>query len=184
MAIVTTQELANYLGGWKYTSVQELDAQAILDGVQSELERYINRPLQMRRVVEAAQGTALGFVHLAVTPIVAVHGIYRANTDGAQGELITSLPRDFFQRGSNFLKVGICGRVYVDYTGGVNGDIDPGVKLAIKRVAAREFMYKHNDGVALDNTEGRKSEDPVPQPKGWTDEELKRFDRMRRRTIA
>lgn len=185
MAVVTTRELSNYMSGWRYTTVQEIDAQAILDGVQSELELYLNRPLQMRRLVEDVTTDFRGYAYLKVTPITAVHGLYRTDREGQQGELITSLPSNFFRRGANYLITGSANsRLIVDYTGGVNADINPGVKLAIKRVAAREFAYKHDDAVTLDNTEGRPSEDPTPVPKGWTDEELKKFDRLRRRVIV
>ena len=68
--------------------------------------------------------------------------------------------------------------------GGINGDQHPGIKLAILRVAAREFMYNHSNATTLVNTEGRKPEDPPPVPKGWREEELAQFDRMRRRTAV
>ena len=184
MSVVTVNELANYMGGWKFTPIQRQDAEAILDGVQSELERYINRPLQMRRVVEVVDVDRYGIAYVKITPIVAVHGIYRNDriTHGP-GEPYSTVPSNYFRPGSNYLALGGFGRVHIDYTGGVNADLDPGVKLAIKRVAAREFLYKHDDSVTLANTEARPPEDADPQPKGWSEEELKKFDRMRRRVV-
>ena len=185
MAVVTTRELSNYMSGWRYTGVQELDAQSILDGVQSELELYLNRPLQMRRTIEDVTTDYRGYAYMKVTPITAVHGVYETDRDGLQSDLITTLPSNFFRRGANYLVTGRANcRIVVDYTGGQNADLHPGVKLAIKRVAAREFGFKHDDAVTLDNTEGRPAEDPTPVPKGWTEEELKKFDRMRRRVIV
>lgn len=186
MAVVTTDEFAAYMGGWKYTGIQEQTAQQILDGTQSELERHLNRPLQMRRVLELAQPDMDGRHYFAVTPIVGVHGIYRVHPDtGLKGEAVTELSSLRWQRGSNFLFYGGYGsQYYVDYTGGINADVNPGVKLAIMRVAAREFGYKFDETVTVSNTEGRPPEDgPSPQPKGWTADEVKAFDRLRRRVV-
>jgi hypothetical protein len=184
MSVVTTFELSNYLGGRKFTDVQEADAQAILDGVQSELERYLNRPVQMRRVLEEVTADISGRAYLKVTPIKAIHGFKRENED--TGELVNVPNYNFrYRKGSNFILVGAFNTIHVDYTGGMNTDMDPGVKLAIKRVAAREFTYKHDETVTVQNTEGRPPEDgPAPQPKGWTGDELVRFDRLRRRVIV
>lgn len=184
MAVVTTTELANYMGGWKYTPVQAMDAQEILDGVQSELERHINRPLQKRRLLEKVTADHTGIAWAGVTPVQAVHGLYRINPDSTQGGLIQTVHQVYIP-GKNYFRLGTPNStVLVDYTGGINADLDPGVKLAIKRVAAREFMFKHSDTIGLENTEGRPPEDADNRPKGWSEEELRRFDRIRRRTIV
>lgn len=183
MAVATTAELAHYLGGWNYTGVQEIDAQMILDGTQSDLERHLNRPLQMRRVQEYVDTDFRGYAYLRVTPIQALHGVYTVTPDGERGELITNLSDRAFKRGRNYLWLGPRGRVLVDYTGGVNADLDPGVKLAIMRVAGREFMYQHGEAMVVENGDARRPPDPATQARGWTEEELAKFDRLRRRVV-
>ena len=186
MSVVTLPEFQNYMSGIRMTEIQQLDAVAILDGVQSELEIYINRPLQQRRMTEQVECDPLGRVFLSVTPIVSVYGVYRTNIDGTQGEVVDpdALPQRWFTRGGNFLTLNRGGVFFIDYLGGVNADIVPAVKLAIKRVAAREYVAKHGDNMVVQSTELRPPEDPTPIPKGWTDEELAKFDRLRRRTVV
>lgn len=183
MSVVTTEELSNYMSGWRYSDVQLQDAQAILDGVQSDLELYLNRPLQRRRLLEQVTADFQGRAWMKVTPIVAVHGFKRENAVTGLHEPIPGMTFDY-RKGSNFIRIGAHATVLVDYTAGINADVQPNVKLAIKRVAAREFTMKHDDTVTLENTEGRVPEDATPTEKGWTVLELAKFDRMRRRTIV
>lgn len=188
MSVVTTPEFTNYLSGLNITDIQEQSMEAILAGVQSELEQHLGRPVQKRRVVEEVEVDMNGLAYLSVTPIMNVYGLYHLDpTTGERGEAITmeSLPGGWYRRGANFLRLGWggCRTVVVDYMGGHNADLDPGMKLAIMRVAAREFEHQHGDTMALVNTETRPKADPVPQPKGWTEEELAKFDRLRRRVV-
>lgn len=186
MAVVTTEEFANHLGGWTYTGVQEQEAQALLDGAQSDLERYLNRPLQRRRVLERLERKEIHDTrcYLKVTPIIAVHGAYAVDKFGNKGKSLANesgFSLDFVVGRNYVLCVTDC---YLDYTGGLNGDIDPGVKSAIKRVAARAWPHKHDDTVTVQSTETR----PPSAPNGsgtaeWAVTELQNFDRYRRRVV-
>lgn len=190
MGVVTVPELKNYLSGLNITDIQEQSLEAIIGGVQSELERHLNRPVQRQRVMEEADADHAGNVYLGVTPIVEVYGIYPVGMDGGP-DLVHPIGNSanpmgsIFRRNSNYLKLGgvVGGAVYVDYLGGINGDQNPGLKLAIMRVAAREYMHNHGDSMSLSNTESRPESDPTPTPKGWTADELRQFDRLRRRTV-
>lgn len=187
MGVVTVPEFRNYLSGLNVSDIQEQSMSMTLAGVQSELEKYLNRPVQEQRVMEEADVEENGNVYLGVTPIVAVYGIYYP---GPLGEADLNNPINvaspsFFRKNSNYLRLGLYagGTVFVDYKGGINGDKNPGIKLAIMRVAAREFMHNHGDSMSLSNTEARPESDPTPTPKGWTVDELTQFDRLRRRTV-
>lgn len=188
MGVVTVPEFRNYLSGLNVTDVQEQSMGAILAGVQSELEKHLNRPVQEQRVMEEADVECNGHVYLGVTPIVAVYGIYNPGMNG-EADLTNPLnvtSPSFFRKNANYLRLGYGasgGTVFVDYRGGINGDKNPGIKLAIMRVAAREFMHNHGDSMSLSNTEARPESDPTPTPKGWTQDELLQFDRLRRRTV-
>ena len=184
MAVVTVPELSNYLSGMNVTDIQDQSLEMILAGVQSELERYLNRPVQQQRVMEEVD-VEDGRAYLGVTPIVAVYGVYPVRADGAADtDHPFAVQGSFFRKNSNYLRlIGMGGSLYVDYLGGINGDQNPGLKLAIMRVAAREFMHNHGDAMTLSNTEARPESDPTPTPKGWADAELLQFDRLRRRVV-
>ena len=187
MSIVTVPEFQNYLSGVKLTDIQSLDAQNILDGVQSELETYLNRSIQQRRVAEVLDVTGRGTVHVSNSPIAELYGVHTVTGAGTPSEAKIVLPAGGWKPGRNFIRLGwsSCGvgQVYVDYLGGYNGDQIPGLKLAITRVAAREFVHNHSDGMTVQNTELRPPEDPSPVAKGWTIDELAKFDRYRRRVL-
>ena len=190
MGVVSVPEMTNYLSGLNVTDIQEQSLSAIINGVQSELERHLNRPVQRQRVMEEADPDYSGNVFLGVTPIVEVYGIYPVGADGGPdlahpiGNSTTPLG-SFFRKNSSYLRLGALtgGPVYVDYLGGINGDQNPGLKIAIMRVAAREYMHQHGDSMSLSNTESRPESDPTPTPKGWTVDELRGFDRYRRRVV-
>lgn len=189
MGLVSLPEFQNYLSGVRLDDVQNLAAQAALDGVQSELEIYLNRSLQQRRVQETLTATSTGTVHVSNSPIIALYGVYRINpVTGIAGTVPMVLPYGAWKVGQNYIRVGYAatsvGAVSVDYLGGYNGDKIPGVKLAIMRVAAREFVRNHDNSMTIQNTELRPPEDPTPVAKGWTIDELAKFDRYRRRVVA
>ncbi|QGJ92932.1 head-to-tail adaptor [Gordonia phage Kabocha] len=186
MGLVTVPEFRVYVSGNNLNTLQLQAAEAALNGVQSELERYLNRSVQMRRVTEEVELDEFGRGYLKNTPIEAVYGLFRPSpTTGAAGDAITSVSPNLFRKGSNFINVGWgYSHIWVDYLGGLNGDKIPGLKLAIMRVAAREFVHQQSDNLAISNTEARPPSDPVPQPKGWTEQELQSFDRYRRRTVV
>lgn len=185
MSIVSVPEFQNYMSGIKLTDVQNVAAQAVLDGVQSELEVYLNRNVQERRVKEVLPITRNGMVHVSNTPIVALYGVYNVSpVSGLAETTAIALTPSAWRIGGNFIRLGYAGfggQVSVDYRGGMNGDKIPGLKLAIMRVAAREFVHNHDDGMTVQNTEMRPPADPTPTSKGWTVEELAKFDRYRRR---
>lgn len=185
MGLVTVPEFRVYLSGNNLNTVQVQSAESVLDGVQSELERHLNRPVQMRRVLEEVEVEPEGRAYLKNTPIEAVYGLFHHTPTGAKGEPVGNVGANLFRKGSNWINVGWgYSHIWVDYLGGLNGDKIPGLKLAIMRVAAREFAHQHSDNLAISNTEARPPTDPVPIPKGWTEEELASFDRYRRRTVV
>ncbi|QZE10806.1 head-to-tail adaptor [Gordonia phage ChisanaKitsune] len=185
MGLVTVPEFRAYMSGNNLNALQLQAAEAALNGVQSELERYLNRSVQMRRVTEEVELDEFGRGYLKNTPIEAVYGLFRHSSTGGVGEAIVNVSPHLFRKGANFINVGWgFTNIWVDYLGGLNGDKIPGLKLAIMRVAAREFVHQQSDNLAISNTEARPPSDPVPQPKGWTEQELQSFDRYRRRTVV
>lgn len=81
------------------------------------------------------------------------------------------------------------GTVYTDwwaceYIGGYNGLVDQGLKLAIMQVAARTVARNHDVVINLrggDATQATMSDD---RPKGWSVDEKKQWDRLKRRVVV
>jgi hypothetical protein len=75
----------------------------------------------------------------------------------------------------------------IEYIGGYNLATMPqyeSVRTAIKRVAAREVGPMYDDTIDLRSGDAVKNREPDNRGKGWTEDELKRFDRLRRRVVV
>lgn len=72
----------------------------------------------------------------------------------------------------------------VEYVGGYNGYVDNALKMDILRVAAREMGKNHDETLSLRGDKAERATEPDARQRGWTEEELKGWDRLRRRVIA
>lgn len=189
MSIVSTTELGNYLSKIGLDSDQASAAQETLDGLQRELERYCQRPLERRERTELVYPDDAGRLWPSATPIVSVSAPEGLLPNGANG-LAGGYPVAF-----GF--ADYVGPVEVTYIGGIadpDEEIDPlnewgvsevsDIKIAILRAASREFTVRHDDTVTVTDLETRETQPVDRQPPGFTDDELKKFDRLRRRTVA
>lgn len=174
MSIVTVQELQDYMSGIGLAVDQQLALQDVLDGVQRELERYCQRPLERMERTEAVFPDDAGRLWPKATPIVSV-----------------SAPVGLVPNGANYLSgyyptnvLDPAGPVVLTYVGGLVGVEEDDVRLAILRVAAREATDRHDDVRTVTDLEGRQARRTDTREVGWTDDELKKFDRLRRRTVA
>lgn len=194
MAIVTVPEFQNYMSGVRMTPVQEQSAQTILDGVQSELESYLNRPVQVHRLQELVS-VRDGAIYPRVTPIQHIYSLSHLDQSGNPGPPIKRFTNNSIFQGKNFIEYGryygygsygygFTDRVLLDYAAGINGDKHPGLKTAILRVASREFTGKLDGSMTIQNLDGRTPDSPEPTVRGWTEDELKKFDRLRRRVVV
>lgn len=204
MALVTPQDLSRYMSGIRMNSAQEESARDILAGVQSALEDYLNRPLEPIRSRELVRVDRSGYVNVRHTP---VHAVLRVQDYGStlparpEGlvpnyvpEASESLPLTDYapvNNGQDMIVPGGVkygtpnGYVLIEYLAGGTAFVTrklPAIKLAIMRVAAREFDAMHNDSVRVRG--GSTESTPQPQQIGWTPEEKKEFDRLRRRVVA
>lgn len=206
-SIVSVDELIKYMSNITLTDAQKIDAASTLLGVQNELEVYLNRPIQPLHVREARASDSSGYINLSASPIHKIiktdmvetlfqpdpfftppvlspltpqEGIYRVSLDYARqpnfGDPLV-VPGGMY--------IGYPNAWYVvEYIGGYIGYYDEALKQAIKRVAAREVQMNHDDTLSLRDdsaTEGRSRDQ---RDLGWTEYELKKLDRLRRRTIS
>lgn len=196
MALVTATDLREYMSDVSLSPGQMRTAQTVLDGVQQTLETYLNRPVQIMQVRERRQSNSSGDLVLTVTPIYKVLSLRPLGaitpTTMTVFDITPLTPEDIdrvwdtMPGNNNVVPGGIYvsqpGAWYtVEYIGGYNGYANDQIKLAILEVASRIMTTNHDDTMSL--KEGIANE-PSGQPlvRGWTDEELRRFDRLRRRT--
>lgn len=192
MAIVTVSEFQNYMSGVRMNPVQEQSAQTILNGVQSELEGWLRRPVQVHRFQELVS-VRDGAIYPAVTPIQHVYSLAHMNQAGQPGPAIPRFVNNALFQGKNFIEYGryygnhgygYTDRLMLDYAAGINGDKHPGLKVAILRVASREFTGKLDGSMTIQSLDGRAPDSPEPTTRGWQEAELKQFDHLRRRVVA
>ncbi len=195
MALVTVTDLREYMSGISLSANQMRTAQTVLDGTQQALELWLNRPVQPVQVREKRRATATGEIALSATPVYSVISVRRL----AQEEAATLPEKDTTPLSPEEadrvwdamsednmivpggINVGRPGWYIVEYVGGYNGYIDDALKLAILEVASRTMTYEHDDALTIKADMAR---EPSAQPivKGWKEEELQLFDRLRRRT--
>lgn len=201
--IVTVEEFIEYLGKPNLDDSQQNDAANRLAGTQSRLELHLNRPVQPVRVRQAIQVDMEGMGYFYVTPVISIlEVVYMSGGHAAQVapaallsplEVGEKVDQDWL--GSNLdgtgamivpggAYLGYPGWCVVDYVGGYNGFVDAGLKDKIKEVTARGFSPVHNDFVSLNESTASEGVPPDKRDPGWTEDELKSFDRLRRRVAV
>lgn len=185
-------------------------ARRILAGNQRALERYINRPAEPMLIREPVQPDAEGYVFARITPVWRVLSIdYNGSvTDVAQTAVAdlpegTGIPEQFdmaavgMQPMPSKVFIGMAGPLLspelmfgpqpitlLTYIGGYFGDQTEDMKLDITRVSAREVAHNFSEFTGLHDSTYQQADQADTRQKGWTDDELKRYDRARRRTIV
>lgn len=207
MTLVTGEELKAYLGGLTLTTEQEgICESVILPGVQQELENYLNRPVEPVLVRESVRPDERGFLRFRVTPIHQIVSVGRS--DG----VATTLPvewapallnpeelrildewgdpelygyqLDSMSGGIGYPTFGRRPFYRVEYIAGYNGYVNEALKLDILRVTGREAEMQFDDTMSLRGGATEAAQASDTRQKGWTDEELRKWDRLRRRVMV
>jgi hypothetical protein len=196
MALVTVTDLREYMSGVSLNAGQMRTAQAVLDGTQETLELYLNRPVQPVQIRERRLSNSQGDLILSVTPVYKVISVRSLGQDTLYepSSDTTALSEEEVDRVVDNMAVTnsvVPGGIYVgttsawyivEYIGGYNGYVDNALKLAILEVASRTMTVNHDDTLTIKaDMASEPSGGGISQQKGWTDDELKRFDRLRRR---
>lgn len=209
MTLVTADDLTAYMGGLELTDSQRgIVETVILPGVQQDLENYLNRPVEPIVVRESVKQADNGFLYFRVTPIHSILSI--ASSSGLSITLSSDVPStlynpdqlreldewgepdlfgyqlDAFSSGGYVGYPTIMRPMFyrVAYVAGYNGYVNEGLKLDILRVAAREAEMQFDDTQSMRGGGQEAAEDSDDRPKGWTEDELKKWDRLRRRVMA
>jgi hypothetical protein len=197
MALVNVADLTNYMSNISLNATQTAVAQQVLDGTQQELETYLGRPVQPVQVRERRMANRAGDLVLSVTPVFQVLSLRRVtSTDFVTLDEpdITPLTVTDVDRLWDAMPVStmiVPGGVYVgtpgvfwniEYVGGYNGYQDAALRLKILEVASRTMTVDHDDTLTIKDDIAREPSRAASMEKGWTEEELVRYDRLRRRT--
>lgn len=208
MAVVTAEELRQYMGGLRMREVDKASAAMILAGVQADLEEYLGRAIEPSATREIAMCDFRGVANLRYTPVSSVQRLGSITSsvsditvgvlDPGVPEVVPDITTVDYVPGNNGLGLIAPGGVYVggaegsfwivDYTHGGGSFFTrglPQIKLGILRVAAREAQTMFDDTKGLRETVQTDPVDPTPPPtKGWMDSELARFSRYKRRVVS
>lgn len=210
--LVTVEELSDYMGDPDWGDLDDetnpivRDVKASIAGLQSQLEMYLNRPVQPVLVRESAMVDNGGVLNLTISPVQRVVSLREIGYGGglsiSMGETVVKFPltqvseevRTADKWGEintqampvpGGLLVGNVGFWYVvEYIGGYTGYWDEGIKQGIKQAAARTATHNHDDTINFTDDDAKEAAPRDKRERGWTKAELAGFDRLRRRTIV
>lgn len=213
MSIVTVDELIDYMDGFQLTDRQRQHVEAvILPGLVEQLENHLNRPVTPVQVRETLTADREGYIWFSYTPVQKIIRIMRS--DGKEVPVATPantspVPQDDDVERTVDLSPNYSGDTYryqipghspyfptldpiffgeptyiVDYICAFPWDVLNAMKRDILAIAAREVesMWDHTMSLRGGQQEAASRSDD--RPKGWTEDELKKWDVYRRRLVV
>lgn len=206
--LVSINDLQTYMD-IRFTNRQQDAAEFVLEGLQSELESFLRRPVEIDSVTEThvIEANHIGIpnasffynysldtttqtlsyldppvtIYLRNTPVVSVSSV--TITTPTMSPVSQVAGRDYVVRrfGIELYRAWANDLITVTYTGGLDG---PQIKIfrsLILRAATREMQNMHDDVVGIKDLETR---NVAPLETGFTEMELNSIRRWRRRRIA
>ena len=198
--LVSVGEYRQKLNGIVLTEGQRKDVELLLSGLQQELELWLNRPVEPILVSEYVRPEYGGSCRLSVTPVLEVISWSQSKAPGINPEWA---PEPFTRPAGydeEIRKIQLMGGGPYGYTivpGGISGVGGPGyvtylgglpkdhpqisaIKRKILEIAARSSVFEKSDAIGLSDGNPRTA-DEMAQASGWTEPELRQFERLRRR---
>lgn len=207
--LVSLDEFRAYMGGITLTAMEANVATGIISGVQGELENYLNRPVELVQIREIATLNDQGVLYLTVTPVKKILNISRKRQGDVFEDDVYLTPEPMYRDvvldnddrlwdkteyvrtnyalapGGVRMSGNAGSQYWVEYVGGLPGNHPgiPAMKRAILTVAARDWSSKSvaNAGQRIGQLESTEVGDA--RFLGWSDDELKRLQRYRRRIV-
>lgn len=208
--LVSIVDLERYMD-IKFSNRQNHAAQFVLEGLQSELESYLRRPVEIGTFTEnyRVESTNVGIptssffydtslgsdqrveaflqppytLYLRNAPVVSVASVtVTAPTPGSSPEVLTD-GTDYIVRryGIDVYRTFANDDIEVVYDAGLDGEQIKHFKLMILRAASREMQNMHDDVVGIKDLETR---NVGPLITGYTTEELASVRKWRRVRVA
>jgi hypothetical protein len=202
--LVTIDELTAYMD-IKFSNRQTRAAGYVLEGLQSELESYLRRPIELGTFTEthivptefvAIAGSSYLYdrtigttdgppyhsvpavtVYARQSPINSLSSISVTSPTGASVSVTEGLDYVVQRYGVDLYRAGPNDTVTFTYSAGLDGSEIPVFRLLILRAASREMQNMHDDVVGLKDLETR---NVAPLTTGFTPEELQSVRRYRR----
>lgn len=208
--IVSVEELRAWMNQPNFNEEQEFAASMALAGTQDDLEEYLNRPVEPVQMRELLVADAQGYVTPSITPILKVLSVTAATdvgfdlsgwatpymppvmerdplidpTNGRMQDNLLPVVGDPIILASGIFAGFPFSQFAVEYIGGYNGFHINGMKKAIMIVASRSMAPNHDKSFSLRKGDPEKSPETDPRVQGWTEDELKQWERQRRRVMA
>jgi hypothetical protein len=208
--LVTEKELERYMD-IKFSNRQSYAAEYVLEGLQSEMESYLRRPIEVQSFTEqySIEITHPGVpshsylnnysldttqqiiewiqppytLYLKNSPVASVSSISLTRPfQGATPEVLVE-GTDFIVRkfGVDLFRAFANDTIDITYTAGLDGPEIKMFRLMILRAASREMQNMHDDVVGIKDLETR---NVGPLTTGFTPEELAAMKKWRRVRIA
>jgi hypothetical protein len=207
--LVSVADLTKYMD-IRFSNRQEEAAEFVLEGLQSELEGYLRRPVEPTEFTETyvmdsnyvgvptssffynesldtTFNTVTYFsppttVYLRNSPVVTVDSvIVRQQTETVGTTLTEGLDYTVRRYGIDVYRAYANDEVTVNYTAGLDGSAIKVFKIMILRAATREMQNMHDDVVGIKDLETR---NVAPMETGFLEKELLAVKRWRRVRIA
>lgn len=206
--LVSVNDLITYMD-ISLTNRQRDAADIVLLGLQSELEAFLRRPIEVEEYVEKhiiagefrtvpqasffydytldTTGNTLPYlltpatIYLRNTPVVSVSSVSLRTPEG--DAVVQTVERDYIvQRyGIDMYRAVANDEVTITYTAGLDGEQIHVFKLMILRAATREMQNMHDDVVGIKDLNPR---GVAPMETGFLEKELLAVRRWRRRRIG
>ena len=194
--LVTVEELQNYMDMGKLSPRATLGVGMILEGLQSELEQILGRPVEVGtytesyRLLSDADRTPFyannnsevsqpnrWTIGLRKSPVVSVVSIYVSRYGGASSSLTYETDYGVRKLGIDVWNPSVDDEFTITYTAGLNGVDYKVLKLLILRAAARESQNMYDDNKGIQELEAKSSTVAVT---GFTEQEKLSVKRLRR----
>ncbi len=214
MSLISIDDVVAYMGGGNTLtpSQQEVIEGILIPGIQEELERHLNMPVELVQVRESLTPGADGFVYFTYAPVRKIISALWSQA-GSQPITVTqyvpdpvvvdpsvtrpvidrtatSTPFDAYRYNVGFTGfpgalIGM-GPAYIvfDYIAGYDGVQDAALKTQLLRVTCREVDHQFGTQAGVRSGSIDAITDNDTRPKGWQPDELKALDRLRRRVIV
>ncbi|HEX5782341.1 MAG TPA: hypothetical protein VFX80_10480 [Solirubrobacteraceae bacterium] len=178
--IVEVEELVSYMSNVSLTADQRRGAELVLEGVQGEVETFINRSLEPGEFIETLVPDEDGYVYFSQTPVNEIVHVHAPPPDPLPDPYV---PADlWYDFAEGQLLVGpYAAGVQVRYRYGLPAHAYRFLKLEVLRIAAREVTSLHDDTLGVTDTNTRT---PAPPPIGLTEEDERRLRRWKRRVAV
>jgi hypothetical protein len=207
--LVSIDELRRYMD-ISFSPKQEDAATYVLEGLQSELEIYLGRPIELTQTTEehVIQAASMGMptasffydqsidttlntgisitqppitIYLRNTPVVSVTSVTITNTTGDVLSQTEGIDYVVQRYGVDCYRGYPNDVVSVNYEGGLDGDSIKAFRLMILRAASREMQNMHDDVVGIKDLNTR---NVAPLQTGFLDSELRAMKPYVKKRIA